>query len=291
MFELVFNAVKFAMSKDARESAASIIELVRRSPDWEKSIGTIEARISLEVRERVQLIEDLVADKLKLLAYRAESIEAFRTATTELTANAFEHGVINPKRPVIRLVIETSPSYVATTVHNPKGSGFDLARALESAARHRTESQNKGRGRGLVLVTRRVDAIQMVGTSAIKTLVYRDAVEVKTHKEGSVLVAVVEGGHVNPSLPRRIRDYLDEHAGKKIVLCLDPREFDRYRGKREDRRAGAPGTAVMYTVLSDVQRRNAERPDICIVGNRDVCDLLPELVAARTIEDGIARIR
>lgn len=290
MFELVLNAVKFAVSKDARESAASIIELVRRSPDWEKSIGTIEARISPEVRERVQLIEDLVADKLKALAYKRESIDAFRTATTELTANAFEHGVINPKRAVIRLVIETSPSYVATTVHNPKGSEFQLASALESAAQHRIESRNTGRGRGLVLVTRRVDTIQMVGSGAIKTLVYRDAVEIETHKKSTVQIAVVVAGQANPSLPRRIRDYLDEHVGRKIVLCLDPREFDQYQGREKDRQSGVPKTEAMNRVLSDVQRRNEQSRDICIVGTRDICDLLPELAAAPTIEAAILRL-
>jgi hypothetical protein len=71
--------------------------------------------------------------------------------------------------------------------------------------------------------------------------------------------AVVAAGHANPSLPRRIRDYLDDHPGEKIVLCLDAKEFEEL-------------------VLADVQRRNAVRPDICIVaGGRDIVDLMPDV--------------
>jgi len=272
VFELLLNAVKVAVSKDARESAASVVELLRRSPDWEKAIGTIEARVSIDVRERVQLIEDLVADKLVALSYKPASIAAFRTALTELAANAFEHGIVDAKRAVVRVLVETSPSYVATTVHNPKGSTFQLADALEAAARHRLATSKTGRGRGLVLVSRRVDVVQMVGDDAVKTLVYRDAVEIETHKAGEVIIAVVAAGHANPSLPRRIRDYLDDHPGEKIVLCLDAKEFEEL-------------------VLADVQRRNAVRPDICIVaGGRDIVDLMPDVGAAPTIEMAIAQL-
>ena len=292
VFELLINAVKVATSKDAREDAASLIEFLRRSPDWEKSIGTIEARISADVRERVQLIEDLVADKLKSLEYRPVSIEAFRTSIAELAANAFEHGVSSSRRELIKIVVETSPTYVATTVHNPKSSKFRLESALELATERRVKSHNTGRGRGLALVSRRVDVVQMVGEEAIKTLVYHDAVEIATHKEEAVLVAVLTAGHSNPSLARRIRGYLDEHIGKKIVLCLDPRDFDVYRRKIEDRSdRGVPKTEMVYLVLSDVQKRNAKNPDICIVGQRDMRDLLPEVAAARTIEAAIVKVK
>jgi hypothetical protein len=84
--------------------------------------------------------------------------------------------------------------------------------------------------------------------------------------------AVVAAGHANPSLPRRIRDYLDDHPGEKIVLCLDAKEFEEL-------------------VLADVQRRNAVRPDICIVaGGRDIVDLMPDVGAAPTIEMAIAQL-
>jgi hypothetical protein len=103
--------------------------------------------------------------------------------------------------------------------------------------------------------------------------------------------AVVAAGHANPSLPRRIRDYLDDHPGEKIVLCLDAKEFEEYEGRRRAYAEGVPKTAMLHLVLADVQRRNAVRPDICIVaGGRDIVDLMPDVGAAPTIEMAIAQL-
>jgi hypothetical protein len=55
--------------------------------------------------------------------------------------------------------------------------------------------------------------------------------------------AVVAAGHANPSLPRRIRDYLDDHPGEKIVLSLDAKEFEEYEGRRRAYAEGVPKTA------------------------------------------------
>src|SRR5262245_37778842 len=290
MFELLLNAATIALSKDARESASSLLELIRRSPDWEKAIGTVEARISSDVRERVQLVEDLIAEKLKGLSYRPESIAAFRTATTEFADNAFEHGVVNAKRAAIKIVIETSLTYVSTTVHNPKGSEFDLERGLASAAASRIESRHAARGRGLVLVCRRADVVQMAGSEAIKALVYRDAVDIKTLEIQSVVVAIGMAGHANPSLPRRIREYLDDNHGKKIVICLDAKQLRTNTDDAEDRGDGTPKTAIIRLVLSDIQQRNAADPNICLVGEPDLCDLLPEFDTAPSIDLAITKL-
>lgn len=291
MFELMLNAVKVAFSKDARESATALIDVLRRSPDWEKAIGTIEARVSNEFRERVKLLEDVVADKLKALQYEASSIGAFRTAVQELTANAFEHGVTSRTHRTIRLVIETSQSYVSVCVHNPKKSPFRLADALAAAARHRVESQNLGRGRGLIAVCRRTDVVEMIDDRAIKALIYRDVVDIERHDSQGIIIAVVTSGHSNPSLPRRVRDYLDDHFGQRIVLCLDQREFDKYRAQDGDVLADDHdddkdiGSVCLSHMLQDVQRRNAAgSATIRVVGgSRGIADLLPESVVSRTI--------
>ena len=48
---------------------------------------------------------------------------------------------------------------------------------------------------------------------------------------------------------------------------------------------------MMFLMLSDVQRRNVERPDICIVASRDMQDLLPEVGGtARTIEAAMLKV-
>jgi hypothetical protein len=44
MFELFVNAAKFAVSDDVRKSTSAILDLIRRSPEWERDICTLEAK-------------------------------------------------------------------------------------------------------------------------------------------------------------------------------------------------------------------------------------------------------
>ena len=55
MFELLLNAAKLVFSKDTRDSASVIIDALTRSPEWQKEMCTLDARISPDVRERVNL--------------------------------------------------------------------------------------------------------------------------------------------------------------------------------------------------------------------------------------------
>ena len=70
MFELSINATNVAVSKDPRESAVELIDLLTDSPEWKKSMCVVEAHISGAFRERVTLLRDVVAAKVSMLGPR-----------------------------------------------------------------------------------------------------------------------------------------------------------------------------------------------------------------------------
>src|SRR6476659_6920424 len=92
MIELLLGAVKLALSEDARKSAAGLVDFIRRSPDWQKDICTLEAKVDCDSREHAYLLGGLTADKMASLGYAHDAVSAFAYVYRELTSNAFEHG-------------------------------------------------------------------------------------------------------------------------------------------------------------------------------------------------------
>lgn len=226
MFELLLNAITIALSKDTREGISTIVDLLRRSPDWQKEICTIEARISFEVRERIDLLEDIISEKLESLEYQIISIQAFRTAIHELATNAFEHGRSQRLHSPIRIIVDITPTYVAVSVINPKGSKIKLSEALSSGMKYLKKSGKMGRGRGLLTVCRSAVVVMPIGNEGVKALVYRDVVEINDMIIDNIPVVMIENGHSNPSLGRRLIDHLEEGNYSHVVVCFDLNEIE-----------------------------------------------------------------
>jgi hypothetical protein len=69
MIEVFINAIKFLVSEDARTAGSSIVDLIRRTPEWQKGIGELEVRVSRDAFETAHLIRDLCVEKLAILEY------------------------------------------------------------------------------------------------------------------------------------------------------------------------------------------------------------------------------
>lgn len=271
------------MSKEARDSATTLIEMLNRSPAWQKEICTLEAKVSFDERERTHLLEDLVAGKLHALSFGPASIKGFRTAFGELTGNAFEHGTKEAKSKVIRMVVDVSPTYVTTVVFNPRGSTINLNGWIEKSRKHLRDTKLLERGRGLLTVIRQADVLEPIEPNGIKAVVYRDAVTFETTELEDSTLVLVTAGHSNPSFGRRVVDYVRRLRAGKIALCLDPSEI---REREEQSQRDQPGSWVWQPILQLVASyaQAGDKSIRIVCSDEDLRDLLPEAFVSATVD-------
>lgn len=227
MYELILNAIKIATSKDTRESASSLIQLAKRSPEWKKDICTIEAKIRKSDREQATLLAELVESKLSNLGYRNATIDDFEVVFDELTSNSFEHGC-KVSRSVIQLIIDVSGTYVALTVLNPSRSRFDFDKAIEKAGTKIKRDSLALRGEGLRMVADLADTLEAAReNNGVKAVLYRGRVVLRTKVYDDVAIISVTNPDslFNPSLERRVLASLSEHKGKSVVLDFSTFKF------------------------------------------------------------------
>jgi anti-sigma regulatory factor (Ser/Thr protein kinase) len=284
------DAVKFAFSREARDGAATLIDMLNRSPAWQKEICTLEATISIDERERTQLLEDLVAQKLHSLSYQKASITGFRTAFGELTANAFEHGTRNVRRKTIRLIVDVSPTYVATSVFNPAGSPVDLPGWIQQSQEHLRSTDMRGRGRGLLTLCRHVDVVEPLKATGIKAIVYRDAVTFETKEiDGSTLV-VARTGQSNPSFGRRVVEFVRRLGPGKIALCLNPWEVVQKEVRKHESKTGSWCLPPILELVAEYARASDKSIRI-VCGDEDLRDLLPDEFVSPTVDAAIEAMK
>jgi len=148
MYELLLNAAKVLVSKEARDAGKSLLNLIQSSPEWKKDICTLVIRIDSDSREQATLIRELSARKLTTLRYPDSVIEAFQSIYVELVTNAFEYGLVNGwwHKGKIEIEAEIVDSYVALVVRNTKGIRFDFREACEEQYRRLMDDPRSRRG-------------------------------------------------------------------------------------------------------------------------------------------------
>jgi len=214
MIKILLDAVKIALSKDARQSASGLIEFIRRSPNWQKDICTLEATIGSDSQEYTYLLGGLTKEKMKALGYGNESVSAYEFVYRELTSNAFEHGC--PKnKPRVTIIIEITSHFVSVTIRNPRGAIFNLNSLIEAQKEKLARNPNLSRGRGLVACREYADVLQMTPKNdGVKAVFYNPPVKLKTERiENLAVVRLIEGME-NPSMPRRL-----EAEARKMQDC------------------------------------------------------------------------
>jgi hypothetical protein len=64
VFDLLLNATKLLVSDDARKTASSLLEAVRRSPEWKHDVCELSDRIDKRFREQASLVSAVAGEKL-----------------------------------------------------------------------------------------------------------------------------------------------------------------------------------------------------------------------------------
>ncbi len=239
MIDLLLNAAKIVISDDARKSASAIFEFVRRSPEWQKDFCTIEAGVESAASEQAVFLGELAAEKMASLQYTEDSINAFSTAYTELTANAFRHGCGSDRKKKVNLSIDINSHYVALTVRNPKGRKFDVIKRLRDQRETLSRNPNARTGRGLLLVNEFADSLDATGDQeGVKVVFYKPPVSFRVAEIEDVVVIELLSGLKNPSSSRRLAQIVDRYPNRNLII-----DFSKYERK------GTPKTELLTTYI------------------------------------------
>jgi hypothetical protein len=255
MIELLLGAVKLVLSEDARKSASGLIDFIRKSPDWQKDICTLEAKVDCDSREHAYLLGGLTADKMTSLAYVPDAVDAFSYVYRELTSNAFEHGCKAGSKDRATIIIDITGHYVSLTVSNPRGTKFDLAALLEQRAAHLKKDSRSKRGRGLVICNEFADTLTAVENGGgVKALFFKPTVVLHVNQlEGLAIIHVLEG-LANPSLRRRIKTLAEQNLDRDLILDLAGfSDAPNDEGRHSERRHH-PSTTVVTGSLELLDR-------------------------------------
>jgi hypothetical protein len=234
MIDILLNAAKLVFSEDARKSVSAVVDFIRHSPEWQKDICSLEAKIERSEKELAALLAGLAADKMQIHKYSDRGIDAFRTSYLELTANAFDYGCGidgsvmggsgvggSGKDKYILVGIDVSSYHIAVRVENARGCDFDLNRALQERRLELFENPGSYRGRGLLLVEDLADSLEQAGSRSVKAVFYRDRVEFERLNAHDPMILKLTSGIYNPSLSRRTMSIVSAALrGSDVVLDL-----------------------------------------------------------------------
>jgi hypothetical protein len=229
MIDILLNAAKLVFSEDARKSVSAVVDFIRRSPEWQKDICSLEAKIERSEKELAALLAGLAADKMQIHKYSDRGIDAFRTSYLELTANAFDYGCgidgsgkdKSGQDKYILVGIDVSSYHIAVRVENARGCDFDLIRTLQERRLELFENPGSYRGRGLLLVEDLADSLEQAGSRSVKAVFYRDRVEFERLNAHDPMILKLTSGIYNPSLSRRTMSIVSAALrGSDVVLDL-----------------------------------------------------------------------
>lgn len=218
MFDLFLNAARFTVSEDVRKSASAILELIRRSPEWQRDICTLEAKVGRSYSEQAALLAGLTISKMEKLEFPIEATESFRTSYSELVSNAFEHACRKNKDD-IKIIIDITKEYVALTVMNPRRRKFDVKSALKKSHSLLVTDPTSRRGQGLLLVAELADTFEgTANMEGVKAVFFQERVRLAVNDiDGLTIIRIVEGLH-NPSFKRRLMAVASQYLENDLIL-------------------------------------------------------------------------
>ncbi|MEM7306150.1 MAG: ATP-binding protein [Planctomycetota bacterium] len=183
--------------------------------DWssERSFAANERASALRLRDEAKTA-------LVVLGYAQEAQDSFATAFSELFNNAVTHGAAALEGAQVRVSCAVNRTFVSLSVFNPEERPIQLSRWLREADVRRERDPFAPGGRGLRLLQRLSDELEVEGTTGLTVVLYRERVELVEEVRGDVTIVSVRRGHKNPSLARRINEVLAEAMPEKLVLAL-----------------------------------------------------------------------
>ena len=259
MFEIFLNTAKFIVSDDVRKSTSSLIDMIHRSPEWQKDICTMNARIQNKYYEQAIFLLDLTMSKMQNMEFKKSSIDDFKIVFSELIRNAFNHGC-KEDNDEVKITIEITKTFVSLIVINPKKRKFLIEPIIKNNLIKLQNNPNMLSGRGLLLVRQLTDSFIMVNdNTGVKIVIYSDRVILKTDIIEDLIILNIEGGFYNPALSGKLMSEIKKTPPYDIVINLNKLSLD---------------TEVLTIVI---------RLNLNLIGSRKVVVLIDECNLSKTM--------
>ncbi len=135
------------------------------SPSKRQRPRKVEVRIPSELGwERAAM--DVAASVARLMGFPADRIEDIKTAVSEATLNAIEHGNATGEAGKVVIVLYPEEQQLKINVHDHSPTPFDAARAVATIPEleEKLAGTASARGWGLFLIQSLVDEVQFTST-------------------------------------------------------------------------------------------------------------------------------
>ena len=302
MIEVILNAIKVITSEDARKSAASLLNAIVRSPEWQKDVCFLVAKVSPIYREQCVLLADITAKKMSNLGYPENKISAFKNSFNELVRNAFEHGC---KSGVDKVTInlDIAESYVSLAVTNPRRK-FDPLTIVRRNKEQLEQNPYHMRGRGLIIIAQNADSFEPFNKGrGVKVVFYKYAAEFIVHTFGDKDLNVIEirGDIYTPSFMETLLAAIDKIATNLILFFSSPEQLEvivpltlKRRASRERRYRGdihsSDGTRILLE--SNQLFMSKGKKVVALLSRRgyDTEGTLPDALVAYSWEEALRKI-
>jgi anti-sigma B factor antagonist len=204
---MLIDIAKLLFQKDTRDAVKELVELVRRKPEWQADLITLDEKLKYADEARAGVLVQFLREALLQKQWEPKRAGVAEFVIQEVVDNAFHHGKpADGSSGAVRINATLSSAWVSCRVTDA-GPGFDLARVLEQQA--------QGEASGLTRIRELASKLLQDGRNTIEVLV--------RHTPGVIDVAVIDGIQI-VSMRGRVREELFDLNAEfsRIQGALDP---------------------------------------------------------------------
>lgn len=225
--EILLTIANNIISRETITGAISLVEFFRQNPKWLKDSYTVEAKISLDEKEKSKIFLDFIKVKMSEHEYSESEVDKFSVIYHELVSNAFDHGCVKDADEVV-ISVQIAFSITILVTLNPKGRIWDLESSISNAAL-RVKSGGH-RGRGLLLVKHLAGDIHSCnGNQGVKVVFAKAGQKLKYTENQNILEITVyrkgDSDNFHSELGHIIRQSNCGNVILSIVGYLNSREM------------------------------------------------------------------
>ena len=203
---MLLDIAKLLFQKDTREAVKELVDLIRRRPEWQAELISLDEKFDYADEPRAGLLVRFLREALLQKEWQPRRAGVAEFVIQEIVDNAFQHGKpAAGSNGVVRFNATLTPSWVSCRVTDA-GPGFDLAQTLQQQA--------NGEARGLARVQGLTSKLLQDGRNTIEVVI--------RSTPGAIDVAVIDGVHIVTMSGRLGHDDFDPTVEfSRIETALD----------------------------------------------------------------------